>query len=86
MVCAPVQARSAACRGGLATEAYDYIAANGACSEESYPYTGSNSGNCQACTTSSSIAGFETMSAYNDNALLVAISRQPVSVRIDSYG
>jgi hypothetical protein len=30
--------------------------------------------------------GFDTVSAYNDNALLIAVSRQPVSVRIDSYG
>jgi hypothetical protein len=30
--------------------------------------------------------GFDIMSAYNDNALLIAVSCQPVSVRIDSYG
>jgi hypothetical protein len=30
--------------------------------------------------------GFDTVSAYNDNALLIAVSRQPVSVRMNSYG
>jgi cathepsin L len=72
--------------GGSVMEAFDFIATNGACSKESYSYMGSDNGNCRACTKLSSIAGFEIVSAYNGNALLIIVSRQPVSVRIDSYG
>jgi hypothetical protein len=60
--CVVVQARAA-------MEVYDFITTNGACTQESYPNMGRDNEDCRACTMSSSIAGFDTVSAYNDNVL-----------------
>lgn len=77
---------SKGCHGGYVNEAFDFIAAKGACSQDSYPYTGSDEAHCTACPKAASIAGFERVAANDEAALMVAVARQPVSVLIEGSG
>uniref|UniRef100_A0A1J3EMQ9 Senescence-specific cysteine protease SAG12 n=2 Tax=Noccaea caerulescens TaxID=107243 RepID=A0A1J3EMQ9_NOCCA len=79
------------CNGGLVTKAFDYIIENqGITTEENYPYQASQN-SCPAATQSASfaaatISGYETVPMNNEEALLKAVSQQPVSVGIDGAG
>ncbi|PIA51392.1 hypothetical protein AQUCO_01100309v1 [Aquilegia coerulea] len=77
------------CNGGLMDYAFKFIVENGGISTEArYPYN-ANDNKCDIKRTSSpavSIDGYEDVPANNTNALLKAVSHQPVSVAIEAGG
>ncbi|GLT29565.1 hypothetical protein SLA2020_044230 [Shorea laevis] len=76
------------CSGGSVTSAFEYIRDNqGIASEESYPYEAMD-GSCQAenAEAAASISSFEKVPSDDEEALLKAVSQQPVSVSIEGSG
>ncbi|XP_010474538.2 PREDICTED: senescence-specific cysteine protease SAG12-like [Camelina sativa] len=80
------------CRGGIMSKAFEYIIKNqGITTEDNYPYQESQQ-TCSSATTQSSsfraatISGYETVPMNNEEALLQAVSQQPVSVGIEGSG
>ncbi|KAI3743694.1 hypothetical protein L1987_56758 [Smallanthus sonchifolius] len=77
---------SGGCLGGYKENAFDYIAKTGINTDNSYPYHAAD----ETCITTSeavqaaTITGYEMVPANNETALLVAVSKQPVSVSIDA--
>ncbi|GMN75134.1 hypothetical protein TIFTF001_052587 [Ficus carica] len=76
------------CDGGDIDEAFEYIRqSNGITSEANYPYQGSE-GDCQASAnadnSAAQITGYEDVPANSEEALLQAVSQQPVSVAVDA--
>ncbi|CAG7902361.1 hypothetical protein BRARA_G01311 [Brassica rapa] len=78
------------CDGGLSLNAYEYIKNQGITTEQNYPYQRIQQ-TCLATTQSAdfvaaTISGYETVPMNNEDALLQAVSQQPVSVRIEASG
>jgi len=79
----------AGCRGGLMDNAFTYLMqSKGACTEDSYGYTGHKKDDCaiDSCTIglpASSITGFQDVAA-TDAAFREALSHGPVSVAIEA--
>lgn len=79
------------CNGGIMSKAFEYIINNqGITTEENYPYQGSQQ-TCASTTESTdsvaaTISGYETIPNNDEEALLKAVSQQPVSVAIDGSG
>merc|ERR1719265_3058325 len=76
------------CQGGLMDDAFKYMEQNGMCTEESYSYTAKN-GQCHAsgCTIGvpkGSVSGFKDVSRDDENSLMEAVSKGPVSVAIEA--
>lgn len=73
------------CNGGLMDQGFQYIITNGGiCSEQSYPYTAVQ-GTCQTtCESVAKISSFTDVPANNEQALLQAVSKNPVSVAIEA--
>jgi len=68
------------CRGGLMTSAFEYyIAKGGACSEDSYPYTGYD-GTCKTCTPVATISSYTVVNT--EAQLMAAIAKGPTSVAV----
>mmetsp|Transcript_42501 Transcript_42501/g.101656 ORF Transcript_42501/g.101656 Transcript_42501/m.101656 type:complete len:333 (-) Transcript_42501:131-1129(-) len=76
------------CNGGLMDNAYQWIAKNGLCTEEDYPYTsaGGDRGTCDSsCTPVSGTKGITyTDVANSEDALAAAVAQQPISVAVDA--
>ncbi|KAM0042554.1 putative fruit bromelain [Helianthus debilis subsp. tardiflorus] len=76
---------SGGCLGGYKENAFDYIAKTGINTENGYPYHATD----EICNTvnqavqAATITGYEMVPANNETALLMAVSKQPVSVSID---
>jgi C1A family cysteine protease len=77
------------CQGGHMDTAFQYIIRNGGLtSEDNYPYQGVD-GTCsseKAASTEAQITGYEDVPQNNENALLQAVAKQPVSVGVDGGG
>ena len=77
------------CHGGLMDTAFQYIIRNeGLTSEDNYPYQGVD-GTCsseKAASIAAEITGDEDVPKNNENALLQAVAKQPVSVGVDGGG
>jgi cathepsin L len=76
------------CQGGLMDDAFQYMEQNGMCTEESYSYTAKN-GECDVsgCTIGvpkGSVTGFKDVSPDDENAMLEAVAKGPVSVAIEA--
>lgn len=73
--------------GGLMTQAFEYIQQNseGIMTEDEYSYR-AYKGQCQASDSPESVTinGYEYVPQYDENALMQAVSQQPVSVGIDA--
>jgi len=82
------------CQGGLMDNAFNYIIAQKSiCTEDSYPYTGVDTGSCQdtTCTAAAHISAFADVAQGDEAGLYTALVKQPVSVAVDasswqSYG
>ncbi|KAM0048915.1 putative fruit bromelain [Helianthus debilis subsp. tardiflorus] len=76
---------SGGCLGGYKENAFDYIAKTGINTENGYPYHATD----EICNTvnqavqAATITGYEMVPENNETALLLAVSKQPVSVSID---
>lgn len=79
------------CNGGLMDNAFSWIKKNdGLCSEEDYSYssgTTRTSGTCdKSCknVANSDISGYQDVPKMSDNAMMNALSNQPISVAIQA--
>ncbi|PON41354.1 Peptidase C1A, partial [Parasponia andersonii] len=77
------------CQGGLMSSAFQFIKNNGGLTTEAnYPYKGVD-GTCnsqEAASTAATISGYQNVPPNDEDALLQAVDRQPVSVSIDASG
>jgi len=71
------------CNGGLMDDAFEYIIANGICSEASYPYQGVD-GTCKKCTSVAGIKTYTNDPAGNEANLSNMIQTGPVSIAIEA--
>jgi len=72
------------CDGGLMDSAFEYLIANkGACSEAAYPYKGVD-GQCKQCSPVATISGYSDVTPNNENALMQAVQKTPVSVAVEA--
>merc|ERR1712113_288691 len=76
------------CKGGLMDNAFAYAEANAICTEDSYKYTGVG-GTCKAtsCTVGlpkGSVTGYKDVAKNDMNALMEAVTQQPVSIAIEA--
>ena len=81
------------CRGGWMTNAFSYIIKNqGITTERNYPYQERDGRACPIngqnarAYSSARIVGFQRVPSNNEEALLKAVSSQPVSAAIDGSG
>lgn len=73
------------CNGGMMDYAFQYIIGNGICSEDDYPYTGSDDTcDSSSCTSVISISNCYDVPSLNELALKEAVSKGPVSVAIEA--
>ncbi|CAN6903928.1 zingipain-2-like [Brassica napus] len=79
------------CNGGIMSKAFEYIINNqGITTEDNYPYQESQ-GTCSSASQvtdfiAATISGYETVPSDDEEALLKAVSKQPVSVAIAGSG
>jgi len=76
------------CNGGLMDYAFQYVEANGLCSESAYPYQGVT-GTCQSssCTPvvpAGQIYGYTDIPQGKEAPMLPAVAGQPVSIAIEA--
>jgi len=76
------------CQGGSMDLAFSYLEKHDVCSEDSYPYLAvqgtCHQTNCSKVVPKGSITGFKDVSAQDMDALMQAVSEQPVSVAIEA--
>lgn len=87
--CVPRTVDSQGCRYGSPTEAFTYITNNGGITSGSnYPYQAKD-GACdkkRASQHAAKISGFVGVPKNNENALMYAVSKQPVAAFVDATG
>jgi cathepsin L len=72
------------CNGGLMDNAFQYVISNGGLgSEASYPYTAMD-GTCKSVASVVQIADFHDVTSMDEDALLAAVAKGPVSVAIEA--
>jgi len=76
------------CNGGLMDNAFQYAEKNKLCTEASYPYT-AKKGTCDisSCTTGikqGGVTGFKDVAHDSKEALMSAVTQQPVSIAIEA--
>jgi len=79
------------CNGGLMDNAFSWIEKNkGLCTEEDYPYVSGTTKTGGSCDTScdvvtgSEITSFVDVTPKSDDAMMTALSQQPVSIAIEA--
>merc|ERR1719172_181541 len=75
------------CKGGGMDGAFEFSKKHGACTEESYAYTGKD-GKCHASCTEGiprgGVVGYKDVDPDDTKALMEAVVKQPVSVAIEA--
>mmetsp|Transcript_3837 Transcript_3837/g.3630 ORF Transcript_3837/g.3630 Transcript_3837/m.3630 type:complete len:327 (+) Transcript_3837:194-1174(+) len=74
------------CSGGLASQAFKFVIANGITSETNYPYKGVK-GKCNTSKQSQSLAkitSYETVPPNSPNSLMAIVAQWPVTVVVES--
>jgi len=75
------------CKGGLMDNGFKFVEENGLCTESSYPYvSGSgNRGTCKkTCKAAVTVHAFKDVPKKDEDALKLAVSKQPVSIAIEA--
>jgi len=76
------------CSGGSMDLAFEYLEKHNVCTEESYPYLAKqgkcHQKNCTVAVPKGSIVGFKDVTPQDTQALMEAVSEQPVSVAIEA--
>ena len=75
------------CNGGMMDYAFQYVIQNGGITtEDEYPYTATGPNNCSATgkPIAATISSYTDVPANSDEALMFAVSKQPVSVAIEA--
>eukprot|EP00397_Hematodinium_sp_SG-2012_P035038 GEMP01037639.1.p1 GENE.GEMP01037639.1~~GEMP01037639.1.p1 ORF type:complete len:370 (+),score=66.76 GEMP01037639.1:28-1110(+) len=81
------------CDGGVMDRAFEYVMANGICSESSYPYQCDTADDCSSTTCHSTcdkvieagtLDGYLDVVSKSDADLMSALAQQPVSVSIEA--
>ena len=71
------------CYGGLMDGAFEYVIAEGSCSEESYPYT-AKGGTCESCNAVVTLSSCVDVTPNNQVHLKEAVANGPVSIAIEA--
>lgn len=76
------------CQGGSMDLAFQYLEKHDVCKEDSYPYLAvqgtCHQTNCSVAVPQGSITGFKDVDSQDMDALMQAVSKQPVSVAIEA--
>lgn len=75
------------CSGGDMDTAFTFIESHGLCAEDSYPYENKNGDcvdSCSPVVPSTAMKGFKDVPVNDEQALMEAVSQQPVSVAIEA--
>ena len=78
------------CRGGLMDNAFKWIETTGLCLESDDPYTsgtgttGTCAGKSATCRPNVTVTAFQDVAQGDENALLAAVTQQPVSIAIEA--
>jgi C1A family cysteine protease len=76
------------CKGGNMDDAFKYVMKNHVCTEASYKYRGNqntcSAAKCHVAIPAGKIVGYRDVAKSDENALMQAVSKQPVSVAVDS--
>ncbi|CAN6923645.1 unnamed protein product [Brassica oleracea] len=74
------------CAGGIMSKAFEYIIENqGITTEDNYPYQESQQTCSSTYSVAATISGYETVPSNDEQSLLKAVSKQPVSVAINGH-
>jgi len=73
------------CEGGLMDYAFEFVIKEGICLESAYPYEEEDHYTCKdsSCDSKMKITGYKDVD-HNEQALMAAISQQPVSIAIEA--
>jgi len=71
------------CEGGLMDYAFEFVIKSGICLENAYPYDEADHYSCKTCTSQFKISGYKDVD-HTEDALMAAISQQPVSIAIEA--
>ncbi len=73
------------CEGGLMDDAFMFVKSNGICKENTYPYKAVDE-KCResSCSSLFKISGYTDVPTSDENALQLAVYKQPVSVAIEA--
>lgn len=86
MDCSTMQGNQG-CNGGLMDSAFEYVIKNGGITTEAeYPYTATGPNNCSSVgkPIAATISGYTDVPPNSDEALMIAVANQPVSVAIEA--
>jgi C1A family cysteine protease len=76
------------CNGGFMDDAFGYAEKNALCTETSYPYkaTGGQckASNCSIAIPKDGVVGFKDVASDDEQAMMSALSQQPVSIAIEA--
>jgi xylem cysteine proteinase len=75
--------QNSGCNGGEMDVAFEYVIANGLCSNNSYPYHATQ-GNCLSCDPVAKLQGYHDIPSGNETALLEELQKGPVSIAIEA--
>ena len=72
------------CNGGLANNAYYWLASHAFCTGQSYPYEAKDT-SCKTCSsTIGKTQGCQSVTRYSESALKAAVFKGPISVSVDA--
>jgi C1A family cysteine protease len=73
------------CNGGLMDYAFEWLKTNGACTEQEYPYVARDNDCKKKCPQGPKVKSYtDVVASTQDNNLLAAVTKQPISVAIEA--